>query len=270
VRAAWETERDSLPLEIRQLPQRLRLGHILVAPRPEPAQEAVARGKIEAAKRRVDAGEDFATVAGQVSEWPTAANGGFLGAFRYGDFGSDVFDQAVAKLEPGQVSEVVETRFGLQIVKLESRNGDEMTARHIVIKLEADENAAVRALDQAQSIRARAQAGESFEELARTYSDDPNTRDRGGMVENELDAAALIPEFRAAVDSVPVGGLSRVVRSQNGFHLFKVVARSDAREASFDEVKETLRRWLEQRAVEHRYRSYLDDLRKKFIVDVKV
>lgn len=270
LRTAWETQRDSLPAELFQTPATVRLAHILIAPRPDAALVAAARTKIEAAQKRVAAGEDFATVAKQVSEWPTAANGGFLGAFRYGDFESDAFDDAVSKLEPGGVSDIVETKFGLQIVKLESRKGDEMTARHIVVKLAADENAQVRALDLAQSIRTRALGGESFEDMARTYSDDTNTRDKGGVVDQDLNTAEIVPEFRTALDSVAVGGVTEVVRSNAGFHLFKVLARTQSNAASFDGVKDSLRRYLEQREVERRYRTYLADLRKKFYVDIKV
>jgi peptidyl-prolyl cis-trans isomerase SurA len=269
VRAYYDTHKDSLPPELLQVPATVRLGHILIVPRPDSTQAQAARAKIESARKRILGGADFATVAKEVSEWPTAESGGFLGNFRYGDFGSDIFDNAVSKLEPGQVSDVIETRFGLQIVKLETRKGDEMTARHIVIKLEPDENANVRALELAQSIRQRAVKGESFEELARNYSDDPNTRDRGGMVEQELPLSELVPEFRSAVDSVPVGGLSQVVRSSNGFHLFKVVSRTDSRTTSFEDVQEQVRRFLEQREVEKRYRAYVEELRKKFYVEVK-
>jgi peptidyl-prolyl cis-trans isomerase SurA len=270
VRTYYDTQKDSLPPELLATPAKVKLEHILIAPRADAKRVAAARTKIEAAQKRVASGEDFATVAKQMSEWPTAANGGSLGNFRYGDFESDVFDEAVAKLEPGQVSGIIDTRFGLQIVKLETRKGDEMTARHVVVKLEPSEDDGVRALDQAKSIRQRALAGESFEELARTYSDDPNTRDKGGLVEQELETSEIVPEFRAAIDSIPVGGLTEVVRSNNGLHIFKIVSRSDSRLASFDDIKEPLRRYMEQREVEKRYRTYLDDLRKKFFVDVKV
>lgn len=270
VRQFFESKPDSIPKDLVQSPATVRLAHILIAPRPDPAQVAAARAGIETAKKRIEAGEDFATVAKEVSQWPTAASGGYLGSFRYGDFGSDAFDEAVAKLEPGEASDIIETRFGLQIVKLESRKGDEMTGRHIVFKLEADEDAQVRALDLAQSLLQRAQAGEDFQELARTYSDDTNTRDNGGIVDQELPVSDLVPEFRAAIDSVPVGGVSKVVQSQNGFHFFKVLARSDAHTVSFDEIREPLRRYLEQVEVEKRYRDYLVKLHEKFVVDIKV
>ena len=274
VRGFFETKRDSLPPELLRVPEKLRLAHILVAPSVDPKKRAAAEAKIAEAERRLAAGEDFGKVATEMSEWPTAKRGGFLGNFRYGEFASTAFDEAVSKLEPGQVSGIIETRFGmtsfgLQIVKLESRQGDEMTARHIVVKLPLDEEALVAAFEKAEELRARALAGEGFEDLARANSDDPNTRDKGGVVDQEWNQDDLLPEFRAALDSVPAGGVSTIVRSQAGFFVFKVLARTAGRVASFDDIKDDLRRHLEQRELEKRYRLYLADLRKKFIIDRK-
>jgi parvulin-like peptidyl-prolyl isomerase len=138
-----------------------------------------------------------------------------------------------------------------------------------VVKLDLGEDAQVRALEKATELRRRILAGEAFEEVARAESDDANTRDRGGLVEEELPVSELLPEFRSAIDSVAVGGVTRVVQSSSGFHLFKIVARSEAREAQFADVQEMLRRWLEQREIERRYRAYLTDLRQKFYVDIR-
>lgn len=270
VRAYFESHRDSLPPELLKTPESVRLADLLVVPQPAPERVAAARAKIEAAARRVAAGDDFAQVATDVSEWPTARNGGFMGSFRYGDFESDAFDEAVAKLDPGQVSEIFETRFGLQIVKLESRQGDEMTARHIVVKLQPTEDDVVRAFDKAQALRKRILAGESFENLARLESDDIRTRDKGGLLDDHVDTSELRPEFRASIDSLAVGGVSSVIKSQDGFYLFKVVERTESRTATFDDVRENLQRYMEQQEVEKRYRTYLEDLRKRFNVDIKV
>src|SRR5262245_2903682 len=201
VKAFWDTQRDSIPKELLVVPEKLKLADILVTPQPDPKRVAAARAKIDDARKRISAGEDFAKVAADLSDWPTAKNGGYLGAFHYGDFDSKAFDDAVQKLEPGQISDVISTRYGLQIVRLETRNGDEMTARHIVAKLEMTEDDHVRALSKAMQLRERLLRGENFEELARAESDDPNTRDKGGAIDQEMDTGQLLPDFRAALDS---------------------------------------------------------------------
>lgn len=270
VQEFYETHRDSLPKELVRTPDTVTLAHLLIVPQADSSRVRAARTKIEAAARRVAAGEDFAKVATETSEWPTAASGGSLGNFRYGDFESDEFDRAVADLEPGQVSPIVETRFGLQIIKLESRDGDLMSARHIVVKLEPDQNTTVAAFDRAVALRERIRRGESFEDLARRFSDDVNTRDQGGVVEGEWDRSELRPEFRGPIDSLTVGGVTSVVRSATGFHLFKLLSRTESRTATYEEIEPKLRAYVEQLEVEKRYRTYLEGLRKQFHVVLKV
>lgn len=265
----WVTQHDSLPDELKFTPETVQLAHILTIPSTEDLEVKV-RARMDSILARVNAGEDFAAVAQQVSEWPTAQRGGDLGDFRYGDFNSDDFDAAVSKLQPGEISAPFETRFGLMIVKLEARNGDVMRARHIVLKMEPSENAQVAALEQAQEIRRRAVAGESFEELARTYSDDPNSRDRGGVLENEWATDDLLPEFRAPIAALEIGGISDVVKSPNGFHVFKLLTRTSSRQTTLADVREPLRRYLEQIELEKRFDTYVNELRKQFYVEIRV
>ncbi|HZL84411.1 MAG TPA: peptidylprolyl isomerase [Candidatus Krumholzibacteria bacterium] len=269
VQEFYNAQRDSVPAELLRTPTRVRLADILVVPRNEKQVEA-ARVKMNAALERIAKGEEFGKVAGEISEFPTATNGGSLGKFRYGDFESDAFDEAVGKLQPGQLSPVIETKFGLMVVKLETREGDVMTARHIVIKVEPDENARVSALERALDLQRRALAGESFEDLAKQYSDDPLTRDKGGVVEEEWEIDRLRPEFRGAVDSLAVGELSNVISTANGFYVLKVLQRTDSKDTSFEEIREPLLQYLQQRELEKLFKGYVAELRKKFFVSVKV
>lgn len=269
VRRFWDGQRDSVPAELLRTPTRVRLADILVIPRNE-QQEKAARAKMDQILARLQSGEDFGKVATEMSEWPTARNGGSLGKFRYGDFESDAFDEAVSKLEPGQTSAVIETKFGLMLIKLESRDGDVMTARHIVVKIEPDENARVSALERALDLRRRALAGEDFAALAKEYSDDPLTRDKGGVVDDEWEIEGLRPEFRGAVDSLAVGEISNVINTANGFYILKVLARTEAKDTTFEDIREPLHRYLEQRELEKLFKGYVRDLRQKFFVDFKI
>ena len=270
VRQFYETQRDSIPAELLRTPETVRLADILIAPRVDNEQMQKARAKINLAAARIENGEDFATVASELSEWPTARSGGLLGKFRYGDFDSERFDETVSKLAPDEVSDIFETKFGFMIVKLESREGDVMTARHIVVKTALDENAQVEALDRAMEVRRRIMAGETFGDLARLYSDDPLTKDQGGELEDAWAVSELRPQFKAAIDSVGVGEISEIVNTPNGFYLFKVLQRTHSEETNYDQIMEPLRRYLESRALEHKYREYIDKLRDTFYVDIKV
>lgn len=89
-----------------------------------PADEARVREKGEKVLARLEAGEDFAAVARQVSQGPSAADGGDLGWLRRGVVQPEV-EKAAFALETGQISGLVRTRAGFQILKVEERRGGE-------------------------------------------------------------------------------------------------------------------------------------------------
>src|SRR5690606_12361197 len=102
--------------EVGNLTEQRRASHILFE--VEGDDEAVALEQAAAAKARIDAGEDFATVAKELSADPgTLNNGGDLGYVEHGSF-DPAFDDALFALEENQVSEPVRSRFGVHLIKL--------------------------------------------------------------------------------------------------------------------------------------------------------
>ncbi|MDX1494665.1 MAG: peptidylprolyl isomerase, partial [Longimicrobiales bacterium] len=101
----------------------LRASHIMLQ-LPMGADQAArdsVRGELQALRRRAQAGEDFAALARQYSQDPgTARMGGDLGYFMRGDMVAP-FENAAMALEPGEISDVVQTPMGLHIIRLEER-----------------------------------------------------------------------------------------------------------------------------------------------------
>lgn len=81
---------------------------------------ADARKKAELARQRALAGEDFAELARELSEGPTAPNGGDLGFFTQGQ-SAPAFSAAAFALEPGDISQVVRTPYGVHVIKVEEK-----------------------------------------------------------------------------------------------------------------------------------------------------
>jgi peptidyl-prolyl cis-trans isomerase C len=81
---------------------------------------AAARAKADAARQRALAGEDFAELAHELSEGPSAPNGGDLGFFTRGQV-PPTFAAASFALEPGEISPVVRTDYGLHVIKVEEK-----------------------------------------------------------------------------------------------------------------------------------------------------
>lgn len=96
--------------------------HILIDTRELEGEEALAdaRERALAARERVLGGEDFADVAQDVSEGPSAGQGGELGNFGRGQMVA-AFEEAAFSLEVGEISDVVETQFGFHIIQVTDR-----------------------------------------------------------------------------------------------------------------------------------------------------
>lgn len=101
------------------LPEQVMAGHILVKvdENADEATKAEARKKIENIQTKIKNGEDFAKLASENSDCPSSAKGGDLGYFSRGQMVKP-FEDAAFSLQPGEVSDIVETRFGYHLIKL--------------------------------------------------------------------------------------------------------------------------------------------------------
>ena len=82
--------------------------------------------------------------------------------------------------------------------------------------------------------------GANFEELAKKYSEDPGTKDKGGDL-GWITQGQTVPEFEKVAFSLPKGSISDLVKTQYGFHIIKVLDKETAHTKPFDEVKDSIR-----------------------------
>jgi len=103
-------------------PEQIQARHILIKVEDDAteAQKAEAHTKIEMVRKKALDGEDFAALASEYSEGPSSAKGGDLGYFGRGQMVKP-FDDAAFALEPGKISEIVETQFGYHIIEVTDR-----------------------------------------------------------------------------------------------------------------------------------------------------
>jgi foldase protein PrsA len=112
-------------------------------------------------------------------------------------------------------------------------------------------------------------SGADFAALAKQYSQDSATKDKGGEMD-WMSFSPWGPPFDQIVMNAPVGLIDQPVRSYKGYHIVKVLDKHPQRTRSFDEVKDDLRkRMLEQRRAAE-YRQYMQKALASAKTDIKI
>ena len=110
-------------------PEQVKASHILiqVPANADEAKQADALAAIQALKLRLDNGENFATLAQENSDGPSKTKGGDLGFFSREQM-VPPFSEAAFALQPGQTSDVVQTRFGYHLIRVTERQAEQTMA----------------------------------------------------------------------------------------------------------------------------------------------
>ena len=103
-------------------PEQVKARHILikVAPDADEVKKAEARKKLETVQEKLKEGGDFDALAREYSEGPSSTKGGDLGTFGRGQMVKP-FEETAFSLKEGEISDIVETRFGYHLIKVEEK-----------------------------------------------------------------------------------------------------------------------------------------------------
>jgi len=122
---------------------------------------------------------------------------------------------------------------------------ERVQARHILIKSDASNDAAMKA--KAEGILKQIQAGGDFAKLAKDNSDDPGSKAQGGEL-GWIVKGQTVPEFEKSAFSLQPGQTSGLVKTTYGYHILQVEKHEQAHVQPFDEVKGQLTAEFMQRA----------------------
>jgi peptidyl-prolyl cis-trans isomerase SurA len=252
------------------------LSHILlrIPEQASPERVETARSRADKVLIEARAGGDFARLAASYSDASDALQGGTIG-WRAQDRLPDLFANALTKLKPGDISDVLRSPAGFHILKLVDRRGASTSAapvqqtrlRHILIRT-SDSVSEADARRRLENLRERiAGGGADFGEMARVHSDD-GTSARGG----ELDwiyAGDTVPDFERAYVELKIGEVSQPVRTPFGYHLIQVLERRSA-DMSNERRRLQARQALRERKSDDAYQEWLRQLRDQTYVELKL
>jgi peptidyl-prolyl cis-trans isomerase SurA len=143
-------------------------------------------------------------------------------------------------------------------------------ARHIAVLAEpADQPAAwARAQAAIEAIAAQLAAGADFATLARERSQDPSARSGGDL--EWLARGELDPLFETPLLALDKGGVTAPIKSAAGYHLFKLEEREQLTPTALLESRQQARELLQQKKAMERYQEWLDDLRRRALIAIRL
>src|SRR3989441_4174822 len=118
---------------------------------------------------------------------------------------------------------------------------NQVHVQHILFRTVGKTDAEVEEVSKkAEDVLKQAKEGAKFDELAKKYSEDPGSKDKGGDL-GWIRQGQTVPEFEKTAFSLAPGQISDLVRTQYGFHIIKVVEKQTAHTKPFEEVKDSIR-----------------------------
>jgi peptidyl-prolyl cis-trans isomerase SurA len=140
----------------------------------------------------------------------------------------------------------------------------EYSLAHILVvpKKGKEEQAKAKALDAYEKLK----SGQSFDDVAEHYSEDPSYA-RGGTLGN-FTSGEMQPDVESAVNKLEVGEFSPVVKTKTGYNIFKVVKRTLVSDPKLEAAKDEIRQTLFQDAFKKQFKAWLTEQKEDAFVKI--
>ena len=256
--------------------RQINLAQILIAV-PDDATDALIaerQARAETALARLRAGEDFATLARELSDAADKANGGQLGLRPVGRY-PPLFVEAAQKLAVGEASGVLRSGAGFHILKMLERQEaglllpsatTQSRARHILLR-PGPQLTEAAALDRMDALREQVLSGRAdFATLAREVSQDGSAAQGGDL--GWASPGMFVPEFEQAMNLLAPGAVSEPLVSRFGVHLIQLQERRQV-PTTQREQREAVRNLLRERKLDEAFPLWAQDLRGRAYVELR-
>lgn len=266
VEELYHSMKDSLP----SLNEEIHIANLLIQIKPGEEARQNAMKRIKAIQTKLKEGEDFVELARTVSDDPgSASSGGELGFFQRGQLVRE-FEEVAFFLNPGEVSDIVETQFGFHIIQLIERRGEKINCRHILVSLVATEKDEQRVAKQIVKIYENIKSDSVlFEDMVKQYSDDTESKDKGGDLGWFPVDELQLKEFKTAVKDLKPGEFSYPFKTKFGYHILKLLDRQEERVLSIDKDWERIENWALNLKQQKEFLKWIDELKKDIHINIK-
>ena len=146
--------------------------------------------------------------------------------------------------------------------------GKEIHIAHILIPFDSPEEKE-KALDVAQEVARKAKSGEDFGELAKEYSKDTISAQKGGDL-GYVEKGDLVPQLEDVIQAMSEGEVSDPVESPSGYHIIKVLGTRASDKSSLDDAREEIRQKLYREKAGKALKTWVEGIRKTAYIEVKI
>lgn len=237
--------KDSIPY----INSKVVVSQVVLYPKVTAADKEKAKAQLNEWRDEIIGGaKRFETIATLYSDDPgSRLQGGDLGWQTRGTMVAE-FEAALFSLEIGEISPVFETQYGYHIVQLMDRKGDNYKSRHILNVADVSDKALMKSVATIDSLHKEIKKGTiTFEEAARKFSDDEESKQNGGKIVNPYtgdynwdiqNLNDIDPQMSRVVNTLKVGEFTspalynNMFAQKQGIRIVKLVSQSKPHKAN--------------------------------------
>jgi len=276
---------DSIPTDsLPTIPEQVSLSQIVIVPPPlQDAKQSVYEFAQSLRDSILNHGKSLEELARRHGQDNSAARGGLLPMMGLNELVSE-YSAAAAALQPGQISEVVETQFGFHIIELIRRIGDQIETRHILLQIDSnllDDDFAINRLEEIKDSVLTIDEID-FTLMAKLRSEDPVTKVGGGKVLDPQTGERLIPLnrldpalYRIVLLMDEVGTISEprpfnLITGGKAFRIVRLDQQIPEHIASMDQDYERLKSIALQRKQIEEYTKWIEELKSDVYIEYRI
>jgi len=263
VKDFYNTYKDSLPI----LPLKAKLSHLLLPTTASDLSKEKVFSFLSNLKIEIENGLSFEVAAKEHSIDPSKNNGGELGWVKRGLLVKN-FETIAFTLEPGIISEPVETQFGFHLIETLEKQGEKIRVRHILMAPEITQDDHEKTFNFANVLKDSIVDFISFKQMVKKYSTDLSTKEIGGDLGWIDPSNYSIPEIGQALKYVEMNSCSPPINSSIGFHLLWVGGiKKGGKPNMVDHWSDIETMALNKKKMDW-YQDWIEKARTKFFIEI--